>query len=83
MTPQEAIQYLERFQEPEPWESQITGEAYEALEMAIDALEKQIPMKRKEELDITGKPILVCGNCGDSPGGGWDYCSWCGQRIDI
>ncbi len=81
MTPQEAIPILERLQEPEPWEPQISRDAYEALEMAIEALEKQIPEPLMEELDISGRPIRVCGNCGDAPGNG-EFCKWCGQRIE-
>lgn len=38
---QQAIEMLERFQNPEPWEPEITDRAYEALQMAISALEKQ------------------------------------------
>lgn len=38
---QQAIESLERFQNPEPWEPKITDRAYEALQMAISALEKQ------------------------------------------
>ena len=38
---QQAIETLERFQNPEPWEPKITDRAYEALQMAISALEKQ------------------------------------------
>jgi len=82
MIPQEAIPILERLQEPEAWEPQISRDAYEALELAIDALEKQIPMKMMEVLDISGRPIRVCGNCEDAPGNG-EFCRWCGQKIDF
>ena len=82
MSPQESIPILERLQEPEPWEPQISRDAYEALELAIEALEKQIPMKMTEVLDISGRPIRVCGNCEDAPGNG-EFCRWCGQRIDF
>lgn len=34
----EAIEMLRRMQEPEPYEQQITEKAFDALEMAIDAL---------------------------------------------
>ena len=81
MSPQESIPILERLQEPEPWEPQISRDAYEALELAIEALEKQIPMKMTEILDISGRPIRVCGNCEDAPGSG-EFCRWCGQRIE-
>lgn len=45
MTPKEAIERLERLQEPEPWEPQIENETRTALEMGIEALKKQIPQK--------------------------------------
>ena len=41
MENKEAIEMLERIQNPEPWDPQITRRAYEALDMAISALEKQ------------------------------------------
>ena len=39
MTGKEAIAMLKRMQEPEVWEPQINEAAFEALEMAIKALE--------------------------------------------
>ena len=39
MTIERAIEILRRMQEPEAWEPQITADAFEALEMAIEALE--------------------------------------------
>lgn len=44
MTNQEAIEILKRFQEPEAWEPQITSEAYEALGMGINSLQKNIKL---------------------------------------
>jgi predicted ABC-type ATPase len=41
MTKAEAIAMLKRIQEPEAWEPQITQAAFEALDMAIKALEQQ------------------------------------------
>lgn len=41
MTKEEAIDILLGFQEPEVWEKPITEEAFEALAMGIDALDKQ------------------------------------------
>ena len=38
MNKDKAIQLLERLQDPEPYEPHITSEAFEALQMAIDAL---------------------------------------------
>ena len=47
MTNKEAIRILERLQEPEAWEPQISEDAYTALQMAIDALgkDKGVPSK--------------------------------------
>lgn len=41
MTVKEAIEILKRLQEPEPWDPQLNSAAYDALDMAISALEKQ------------------------------------------
>lgn len=41
MTTEKAIRILQSFQEPEAWERQITQDAYDALQMAIDALEEK------------------------------------------
>ena len=41
MTKAEAIAMLKRIQEPEAWEPQINQAAFEALDMAIKALEQQ------------------------------------------
>ena len=81
MTIQEAIKLLERMQEPEAYEPQITEAAFNALEMGIEALEKQIPMNHLAmEFDHDGRIIYPCGNCGSDVNGG-DYCPWCGQRV--
>ena len=42
----DAIDQLDRLQNPEPWEPEITPAAWEALEMAIEAL-KDIERIRK------------------------------------
>ena len=42
MTEQEAIQMLERLLDPDPWEDDgLSDKAKQALQMGIDALEKQ------------------------------------------
>lgn len=41
MTNEEAVKILRRIQDPEAWEPQITGTAFEALDMAIKALGRQ------------------------------------------
>lgn len=58
----------------------------EAIEMAISALEKQIP--KKPEQGTTNAFIYVCPNCGGPVGSLeveeiWcDFCPKCGQAID-
>ena len=47
MTKAEAIAMLKRIQEPEAWEPQINQAAFEALDMAIKALEE--PERKKGE----------------------------------
>ena len=49
MTIERAIKILERMQEPEAWEPQITPEAFEALQMACTALKRS--EKRRLEHD--------------------------------
>lgn len=86
MTYEEAISYLKQLR-PIPIDGfKITAEAYD---MAIKALEKQIPKKPvyKDELFL-GKHWKAphCPTCGDSWNGdeygeGMKYCWECGQAI--
>ena len=58
MTKAEAIAMLKQIQDPEAWESQITQAAYEALDMAIKALEQQPcedTISRQAAIDAIGK----------------------------
>ncbi len=55
----------------------------QTYEAAIEALEKQLPMKPLDaELDIDGTKIIPCGNCGEAVQFPWSYCPYCGQKID-
>jgi Zn finger protein HypA/HybF involved in hydrogenase expression len=82
MTNQEAISQLEEVNK----ETHIYSEA---IDMAISALEKQIPMKpTTPEIGISPlHPIIIpCGNCEMALEveleGMKKYCPWCGQAID-
>ena len=80
---QQAIETLERFQNPEPWEPKITDRAYEALQMAISALEKQ--EQTKEAIPHRNYQYLSdywC-ECGWHLGkkGDVKFCADCGRRI--
>ena len=55
--------------------------ATKALELAISALEKQIPEKPKPMLGIHGEKQLECGNCGGDVEEINNYCPWCGQAL--
>ena len=75
MTAKEAIEILWQYDvnfEPHPAE-----EVMHAIDIAIEALEKQIP--KKAELDVYDE--LICPVCGSDVE--WKrYCEECGQRID-
>ena len=83
MTPKKAIQWIRNSEFPMTLTQDRYEEFLEAKEMAIEALEKQIPMKHlPAELDWDGKVAYPCGNCGNDINGG-DYCPWCGQRVKV
>lgn len=76
MKPEEAISILKSWR--------ITGDkSHEAVNMSIEALEKQIPMKiGSKVMDYMGRVKPECGNCGEIVEDSmWSYCPWCGQRI--
>ena len=70
----------------QPLREKVTYE--EAIKMAIEALEKQIPKKLiKYDIDYSGNPLFRCPVCGDSWnsnefGDGIEYCWTCGQALD-
>ena len=80
MEPEEAIKILEVAKAECEWDAPLEYQA--AFELAISALEKQIPMKTLPyEMGLDGKIEIPCGNCGSSLDGIWDYCPFCGQEI--
>jgi hypothetical protein len=83
MSPQESIPILERLQEPEPWEPQISRDAYEALELAIEALEKQIPKPPKMGYAFPEKIRAVMTFRGDNERAEakTDCCPACGRPL--
>lgn len=64
------------------------GEHDEALEVALEALEKQIPKKAVNvnyKRDFNGSIIVKRGNCpicNDEVNNVYNYCIECGQKID-
>ena len=80
MTEREAIkQFKERIDIPD-YKEQIP-EYYEAMEIAINAIEKQIPKKPKEK-DCIGFNTLACPGCEMALYLYEPYCDNCGQAID-
>lgn len=56
----------------------------QAIEIAIEALEKQMPMKLlPPEMGIDGRIITPCGYCGEElpKKAFYEYCPYCGQKI--
>ena len=62
-----AIAILERMQNPEPYEPQITEEAYEALAMAIRAL-RWIPVSERLPKEDGTYTVSGVGNNGKKTG---------------
>ncbi len=62
----------------------LYGHYTEALEMAIEVLEKQAPKKPQKILLPygTGYECRECGNELSVNSFNVQYCHWCGQRID-
>lgn len=82
MTNEEAIETLKR-----NYPSECFEQLREAVDMAISALEKQIPMKSgmKKLIGKLGNNnvyVIPCGNCGSSIKITHLFCPWCGQAID-
>ena len=86
MTPQDAIPILKRLQEPEPWEPHITMDTFDALELAIEALEKQIPQKAVGEhyahMRCPSCNHRIPSGCGSSSRRRDNWCNYCGKAID-
>ena len=89
MKPEEAINRIKEHivihQYNEPHAIHIA----EALQMAIDALRKQIPIKPTVPVDtwlcpLCGEPVEYQKKLGDNVlyHGQYDYCPKCGQAID-
>ena len=86
MTESEAIEKLKNMRlymqiEDKNNDCKFTEDDYKANEMAINALEKQMPKKPKER-DCIGFDTLVCPKCKMALYLYEPYCDNCGQAID-
>ena len=78
MTESEAInEFKERYNIPDYKEH--IPEYYEAMDMAIKALEKQIPKKPKTDNRYI---MYICPYCNDFVKVSHNYCQNCGQKLD-
>ena len=80
MTAQEAINIVSCNRPPEA----MRGKAHEAFEMAIKALEKQIPKKPIDAITSDNEFIcMICPCCQEVAVEFNDaYCKRCGQKLD-
>ena len=83
MTNQEAINKLHVMKNLIEWDMPLDYQ--EVVDLAVEALEKQIPMKPLyPELSAYGErtiKITPCGNCGEAISPTQEYCHWCGQKV--
>ena len=56
MTNKEAISILERMQDPEAWEPQVSEKMFTALQMGIDALKMQLSIE-STTFPVDGEPL--------------------------
>ena len=84
MTKAEAIAMLKRIQEPEAWEPQINQAAFEALDMAIEALEQE--PETAHWIKVPDEETFFCSKCNARlydeqiylP---FNYCPNCGAKM--
>ena len=54
-----------------------------ALDEVIEIVEMREPLKPMQpEMDTDGSAIIPCGYCGEELRVMYNYCPWCGQKID-
>ena len=78
MTNQEAIRLIRNHPTMCEFPDAYGEPYYKAVDMAISALEKQIPQKPKMPLDA----YWVCPTCGSKVEHPFEHCMRCGQAID-
>ena len=80
MTENEALEIIKR-KSSIPMDNETFDEIEEAYDIAIEALEKQIPKKPDIE-KFWGYDDLMCPNCKGYKIRKPNYCSSCGQHLD-
>ena len=77
MTNQEAIRLIRNHPTMCEFPDAYGKPYYDAVDMAISALKKQIPQKPKMPLDA----YWVCPTCGSKVEHPFEHCRRCGQKI--
>lgn len=55
----------------------------DTLDEVIEIVEMREPLKPLQpEMDIDGSTTIPCGYCGEELRVMYNYCPWCGQKID-
>lgn len=83
MTNENAINIL-RWLNPPRADKESFDDFVQTIDIAIEALEKQIPMKPMHpQMGIDGRKIVPCGYCGEElpENMTYEYCPYCGQKI--
>ena len=85
MDEQKAISLLRRIQDPEPYEPQITDDAYYALEMGINALEERKTGKWIRHPIYPGSDhyYYACSECDYRSWSKDNFCSVCGAKMEV
>lgn len=80
MTEREALEVLHGLR---PRGSIIPQKRAEMIDIADEAIRRQMPIKPVTVPGSCDKPEYECKNCGDTiPDNMYDFCPWCGQAID-
>ena len=85
MTPQEAIRRIKNHNEVHSRkEKHFAVHITEALNMAVEALEKQIPKKTTKRQYVPNGTLIYghCPNCDCFTKNHYIYCGICGQKLD-
>lgn len=80
MTPKEAIRRIKEHNEIHSQKERNAIFITEALNIAIEALEKLIPKSKRAPFDTES---ISCGNCNsDISDTDYTHCPYCGQKLD-
>lgn len=55
----------------------------EAIDIALESLKRQIPVKVEEWVSSNGTIEVYCGICDELFTGDWNFCPNCGQATDL